>query len=61
MLVYTLSKIDPRPAAPCIHPPANPPEGKREMRGQGSGPASLRAGERVRVGAGKMFELGHIM
>ena len=38
MLVYTLSKIDPRPAAPCIHPPANPPEGKREMRGQDSGP-----------------------
>ena len=28
---------------------------------RGGEPASLRAGERVRVGVGKMFELGRIM
>ena len=64
---------DPFPE-PCrsMHspPPANPPEGKREMRGQGSGPtASLRAGGERRVReareiigrARRMFELGRIM
>jgi len=58
----------PSPAAPCIHPPRESAGRQKRNARTGLGaavlggePASLRAGERVRAGVGRRFELGRIM
>jgi hypothetical protein len=65
--VELMAKIDPRPAAPCIHPPRE--SAGRQTRNartglgpavRGGEPASLRAGERVRDVGRNRFELGSI-